>query len=265
MQNIAQEIETKIGALAGLRVIVAEDNVTNQMVVGQMLKVLGASFVMAADGVEALAVIKESRFDFALLDIEMPRMSGLELIESVRAMSGPVAQMPLIALTAYVMREHRERIFAAGADGIIAKPLMSIEDLGRDILQHLEGKPALVEEKFTEQDKSSQIDRVIFDGLIEAIGPESAAELFEQVLNDICSVSKGISAGHASGDTEIIRGQSHILISVAGSLGATYLQNAAQSLNTVARSGDDREDLVQACLDGLQSLREFIQSQQGGL
>jgi CheY-like chemotaxis protein len=93
--------------LSGLRVLLAEDNPTNQLVATQMLESLGASVVLAEDGAEALEILGLGTFDVLLIDIEMPRVNGIEMIRTVRGYSGPAAEVPMIALTAYVMREHR--------------------------------------------------------------------------------------------------------------------------------------------------------------
>jgi len=76
---------TKLPDLSGLSILLAEDNITNQMVVTQMLDAMGAHFEIASDGVEALEKFETHDFDVLLLDIEMPRMSGLDVIRSVRS------------------------------------------------------------------------------------------------------------------------------------------------------------------------------------
>ena len=106
--------------LSGLRVLLAEDNPTNQLVAAQMLESLGASVLLAEDGAEALEIVAREPFDVMLVDIEMPRVSGIEVLRTVRGLSGPIAEVPMIALTAYVMREHRAAIDAAGADDSLA-------------------------------------------------------------------------------------------------------------------------------------------------
>ena len=102
--------------LSGLHILLAEDNPINQLVASQMLESLGASVVIAEDGAEALEIVGREAFDLMLVDIEMPRVSGIEVLRTVRGSSGPIAGMPMIALTAYVMREHRAAVDAAGAD-----------------------------------------------------------------------------------------------------------------------------------------------------
>ena len=67
----------------------------------------------------------------------MPRLSGLDVIRAIRARHDARAQVPIVALTAYAMREHRDRIAAAGANGLISKPITSVEALGRGLAAHL--------------------------------------------------------------------------------------------------------------------------------
>ena len=123
--------------LAGLRVLLAEDNPTNQMVASQMLRALNAEVTVCADGVEALERFEAEAVDLVVVDIEMPRLSGLDVIRAIRARGDARAQVPIVALTAYAMREHRERIAAAGANGLISKPVTSVEALGRGLAAHV--------------------------------------------------------------------------------------------------------------------------------
>jgi two-component system aerobic respiration control sensor histidine kinase ArcB len=256
--------------LSGLRILLAEDNKTNQLVATQMLGAMGAEFAVASDGLEAMELLERERFDLALLDIEMPRMSGLELIRAVRAMPPPLADMPLIALTAYVMREHRERIYGAGADGIIAKPLMGIEELGRAILDFLAGIRTRLPEGLSDSapsadpDPAEVVDRAVFDSLVETIGAESTAELLSKLLADTDSVAERLGHGRRHLDLAEIRSQTHILISVAGAIGARPLQSVAQRLNTAANrnEADEIDALCAECLSGLAGLQAFILDEQ---
>ncbi len=251
--------------LTGLRILVAEDNLTNQMVVAQMIEAMGADFVLAADGREALSLARAGHFDLALLDIEMPRMNGLELIHALRASPPPLADMPLVALTAYVMREHRDRIFAAGADGIISKPILSLSAFGNEIRHHLERNraTAISGDARVAADADSVVDRVVYDHLIETIGPAARGELLEKLRLDATAVAQGLRRGLDAGDMAVIRERTHVLISVAGAIGARRLQDVAQRLNAAARrkAPDEVAALSAVCLDGLNSLQSFIHAE----
>jgi len=252
--------------LSGLRILLAEDNKTNQLVATQMLRTMGAQYEVASDGVEALDILAHETFNLALLDIEMPRMSGLELMKSIRgAKNQPFSDMPLIALTAYVMREHRDRIFAAGADGIIAKPVMNIRTLGKDILGILDRMPKTGPNGGQQlSEVSGVVDQKIFNALIKTIGPESRLELLSKLHSDTEVVTAGMMRGHDSLDLAEIRAQTHVLISVAGAIGATNLLRIAQNLNAAANREAVAEigSLCQACLAGLSELQAFILDEQ---
>ncbi|MFT5160903.1 MAG: two-component system aerobic respiration control sensor histidine kinase ArcB [Paracoccaceae bacterium] len=264
-----QLVQNKQVDLSGLRILLAEDNKTNQLVATQMLRSMGAEFAVASDGIEAFEMLGRERFDLALLDIEMPRMTGLELIKAVRSMPAPVCNMPLVALTAYVMREHRERIYGAGADGIIAKPVMSITELGLAILGYMNGTKSRMRMEPANSTDAAQatdmiVDQDVFATLVETIGQDSLSELLGKLLADTDSVAEGIGLGRKSLDLAEIRSQTHILVSVAGAIGAQPLQHVAQRLNTAANRQDAAEvdDLCGECLSGLKALQGFILAQQ---
>jgi PAS domain S-box-containing protein len=107
-----------------LRVLVAEDNEFNQQVVHYMLTRSGHSARIAADGQSALEALEQETFDLFLLDVQMPRLDGFQVIEELRRRElGTGRHLPVIALTALSMKGDRERCLDAGMDDYLAKPL----------------------------------------------------------------------------------------------------------------------------------------------
>ena len=250
--------------LSGLKILLAEDNVTNQLVVTQMLKNMGARYTVASDGVEALEAFEAEDFDLVLLDIEMPRKSGLEVLREIRDRSDPKAKAIIVALTAYVMKEHKERILNAGADGIIAKPIEGIASLGKNILgflgnQHHEAAEPVLDTEFGE---IGELDEEIFENLKSIMGPDSIAELLEKVQIDLKTIQHDLIQGETENDPLVIRSSSHTLISVAGAIGATNLQKCAQALNMTAKTDDlvQRQSLNLRCIDGIHSVLNYVES-----
>lgn len=226
-------------SLAGARILLAEDNLTNQMVALQMLRALGASVTVCSDGIEALERFDQSPFDLVIVDIEMPRMSGLDVIRAIRSRSDDKARAPIVALTAYAMREHRERISAAGANGLISKPVTSVEALGESLAVHLRPADAPDRSGFEAANGDGQgpvIDAATYAALCEAIGPELMAELLDKVIADLLAAQRDLLAGSDPVDRLAIRAASHVLISVAGALGALRLQARARALNASAHT-----------------------------
>jgi CheY-like chemotaxis protein len=227
-----------VAALAGRRILLAEDNPTNQMVASQMLRALDAEVIVCADGVEALERFEVEPVDLVIVDIEMPRLSGLDVIRAIRARGDARAGVPIVALTAYAMREHRERIGAAGANGLIAKPITSIEALGRELAAYVGARrePAARAAETAASAGEPVIDLAVFEALCEAVGKETMAELIDKVIADLSAAQADLAGALDSLDRAPIRSASHILISVAGALGAVRLQACARALNTVAHT-----------------------------
>ena len=113
--------------VGGLRILVAEDNDVNQLVIIAMLEQLGHSCVLARDGLEAVAKVQASSFDLVLMDIQMPNLDGLSATRQIRALPGAAADIPIIALTANAMVEDRETYLEAGMDDHVSKPIETKE------------------------------------------------------------------------------------------------------------------------------------------
>jgi PAS domain S-box-containing protein len=109
--------------LTGLRILLVEDNPTNQMVASRILEQLGAVVHTADDGLAGVEATRTGGFDLVLMDVQMPGIDGMEASRRIRALDGPAGQTPIIALTANVMAHQRATYRAAGMDGVAAKPI----------------------------------------------------------------------------------------------------------------------------------------------
>jgi len=108
-----------------LKVLLAEDNKTNQLVVRKMLKDVPAEIMVAANGIEAVQMYRDSRPDVVLMDMMMPEMDGLEatlIIREIEAIND-LGHCPIIALTANAMPTDKEKCLQAGMDGFLSKPI----------------------------------------------------------------------------------------------------------------------------------------------
>jgi len=109
--------------LQGARVLVAEDNEVNRMVMREFLKSWGCSAVFAHDGPSALEALDADQFDLLLLDKRMPGMSGLEVAIAIRATDAPYRTIPIIAVSADTQPREREEFLEVGMDDYVAKPI----------------------------------------------------------------------------------------------------------------------------------------------
>jgi signal transduction histidine kinase/CheY-like chemotaxis protein len=111
-----------------LHILLAEDNPVNQVLAARLIEKRGHSLVVAANGREALAALKDQFFDLVLMDIQMPEMNGFEATAAIRDTEKTTGKhLPIIAMTANAMAGDRERCLAAGMDAYLAKPIQTEE------------------------------------------------------------------------------------------------------------------------------------------
>ncbi len=116
---------TKTDGKPALRILIAEDNQTNRMVMKALLAPLKADLVFAEDGTQAVKMWKASAFDLVLMDIQMPNMNGVEATLAIRKLEQAERRdkTPILAVTANAMPHQRQEYLAAGMDDHIAKPI----------------------------------------------------------------------------------------------------------------------------------------------
>lgn len=106
-----------------LHVLVAEDNLVNQMLIKKMLEKLGHTVFIAGNGLEAVNMFKDMNYDLILMDHHMPVMDGMEAVKLIRKMESPGNHIPILAFTANVLQEAQLSFSAAGVDDFLLKPV----------------------------------------------------------------------------------------------------------------------------------------------
>jgi CheY-like chemotaxis protein len=118
-----------------LRVLLAEDNPVNQMVMLKMLNKLGYHADVAANGKDVLRSLELQPYDLILMDVQMPEMDGLETASAIRKRWASAEQPKIIAITAYALKGDREKCLDAGMDDYISKPV-KLEELQAVLESH---------------------------------------------------------------------------------------------------------------------------------
>ena len=128
-----------------LRILAAEDNPTNQLVVQTLLSQLGAEVQVVADGLEAVEAYAAGSFDVVLMDVQMPRMDGPTAAAAIRRLEAEkgLPRTPILALTANAMAHQAQEYLAAGMDAVVAKPIQ-LEQLVAALQTVLDDAPEVV-------------------------------------------------------------------------------------------------------------------------
>ena len=121
---------TKKQNMKNARILLVEDDVLNQEVMGAMLRMLGYRTDIATDGAEALQALSSNDYQLILMDCKMPVMDGFEAVNTIRNSAEAWKRIPVIAITANALSGERERCMNAGMDEYLSKPV-KMEDLGK--------------------------------------------------------------------------------------------------------------------------------------
>lgn len=127
-----------LSELKPLRVLVADDNPSNQRVLVEMLKRLGYRADAVADGKEVLQALERQPYDLVLMDIRMPEMDGITATHVIRKLQ-PRGDPKIVAITAYALEGDKERCLEAGMDDYISKPV-KMEELEAVLIKYSSSK-----------------------------------------------------------------------------------------------------------------------------
>ena len=257
------ESEEDIPGVDQLRVLLAEDNTTNQLVIGNMLERLGCLVDIVSNGIEVIGSVQSRPYDVVLMDISMPEMDGLEATKQIRALDSEVSKIPIIALTAYALDEDRQTALTAGMDEFVAKPVSRLE-LARAISRQSETRKhgAMVPERDPEDGAS--FDMNVFNTVVGGMSPDTRNNALTAFGSELETWTGHIAEAAKNKDIQSLEKSSHSIKGVAGTFGASALQALAARVNTYAR-GDKPEralelaqDLGKLCELTLNALNKMI-------
>ena len=105
----------------------AEENAPNRRIIGKLLSRMGHQAVLCHDGAEAVATWEPGAFDCLLMDISMPKLSGIEALHEIRKQAGGADLTPVFAVTAHTMPDQVDSLLAEGFDGVLSKPIRTMD------------------------------------------------------------------------------------------------------------------------------------------
>ena len=208
----------------GNKILLVEDNPVNQRVAQRTLQNLAAEVTIANNGAEALERLAESNFDAVLMDCQMPVMDGFTATRRIRELeaSRGAKRLPIIALTANVMSEDREKCLAAGMDAHLGKPI----------------EPAQVIEALSRFLKAPTAAPAIDRGALKELtggDTEFERELAETFVSSGDQCLAEIIAALKASDYDTVRKRAHSLKGASANIHARELSQAASSLENAVR------------------------------
>jgi len=260
--------------LKGIRVLVAEDNSTNQEIALAILESADIFVEIAENGKEAVEAVNRSQFDAVLMDIQMPEIDGYEATKIIRQDSR-FTSLPIIAMTAHAMKGDEEKCLEAGMDGYISKPI------NQEKLFYVIWKSMKLQEPLSAEDPEaiSENTEVAEAGDLPARLPGINIEDALRSLNIDKDIFKGIlikflesnkdtmskiRSAVESKDWESLMQLAHSLKGSSANIGANELQEAAYELEKASRDGAAVKPpalfLIEKVEDALKQVQESLQS-----
>ncbi len=222
------------------RILVAEDNITNQKVALAILGKLGYRAEAVANGAEAVAALENTPYDLVLMDVHMPEMDGFEATAKIRDTGSKVMnhKIPILALTASVLQTDKEACIKAGMNDYLSKPIEPkhlAETLERwiGISGTADSAPLVVEKP----NLGDLFDKGI---LLERVGGDEAIcnQVLEAYVDDVPKQIGELEKAIDDGDTAVAHRVAHTLKGASGSVGATVLQDMAQNMETAGENAE---------------------------
>jgi CheY-like chemotaxis protein/HPt (histidine-containing phosphotransfer) domain-containing protein len=228
-----------------LRILLAEDYPTNQLVAKKHLEIAGYQVDLAENGHQAIEAFKQNHYDLIFMDVEMPVMNGYDSTKALRdteTSRGDIAtRVPIIAMTAHDMKSDKERCSQAGMDDFIAKPLNKIDLLAmvdkwvleKGVLKKDLGQDA-PDDEIKKEDSPMNFEKALreFEGNREIL-MELLWKLIEDVKDQIGKIHKAIH----DGNIEVVKREAHTIKGGASMLTANDLSSVASELEQIAKAG----------------------------
>ena len=240
----------------GIRILLVEDNEMNQQVATELLQSAGATVTVANHGGEAVKILTESNqvppFDVVFMDLQMPEMDGFTATKLLRR-DPRFQKLPIIAMTAHALVEERQRCLDAGMNDHVSKPI-DPDNLFSTLMRWVRPQAKSAPESQAPAKKTG--DEVLLpeitginlvDGLKRVAGNRRLyRDLLGQFADKQGDAAAQISAALKGGDQKLAERIAHTVKGVAGNIGITGVQTAAQRLEKAIREGHDS---VPALLD----------------
>ncbi len=243
------------------KILVVDDNLVNRQVAGEILKKSGCIVETAVNGQDAIDKVQKADYDIVLMDIQMPDMDGVTATRKIRELGLPKLP-PIVAMTAYAMKEDKERFIKSGMDDYISKPIKARELLNKvRELAHIEkiGNEDLIQNEtfLQESDDYSIINMEVIDQLKKYGGEEMLESVFKDFEIESKELINACLIALKNENYPEILVNLHTLKGTAGTLGVDKVANLSKEIESELKNGNQNN--LEAKLHQLnQKFEEYI-------
>jgi signal transduction histidine kinase/DNA-binding response OmpR family regulator len=232
--NAPRHMQNALPKLGG-RILIVDDNEVNQFVAAEQMAAFGYEVDIASNGQEAFDKVQAGDFVAVLMDCQMPIMDGYAATRAIRSHERAGQHMPIIALTAHALVGERERVFAAGMDDYLTKPVRI--DALRKTMQRLLGGTA-ESDQGSDPPAINSIAPGMNDALPELDDTRRSPKVIQLVLKHVPDQLAALAEAIESSDAAGCRAQAHKLKGSTASIGARRMAATAEDLQKAAEVGE---------------------------
>ncbi len=264
--------------LRGCKILVADDNLTNQEVAKAILEKAGIVVTVVGDGEDAVVKVVRESFDAVLMDIQMPRINGFQATQQIRQIPG-CQTLPIIAMTAHALKGDEEKCLEAGMDGYVSKPINQ-DRLFYTIWRHLLNRKRVAGDAILENDAATfvsgdndrqesdaivppltfQVPGIDVDSVLQATSLDwpTFRDILLGFFRDNRTTVTTIQQAFERKELDTLQHLAHSLKGSAGNIGAGELREAADELERGCGLHLPAADFAELCQELQQKLTRLL-------
>jgi len=273
ISTIAQQEETPIEDLFKdyhPLILLVDDNAVNRKVANEILKKSGCETDMAESGFKAIEMVEKryhsdgKGYDIIFMDIQMPDMDGVETTQELKKRFSK-GLPPIVAMTAYSMKEDRDRFMSQGMDDYIAKPIraQTLVQKVKELMGNIDNRKLEQKQKEIAQEAMVPVlDKEIIDQLNGIGGADLVWSVFEDFVTESNELVAGAVEAYKTGDIKTVKSNLHTLKGSGGTVGVSQVAEIARDAEWRLKS-DDTSTLAEALPALEKAYERFLASYKG--
>jgi len=234
---------------ANTRILLAEDNLANQMVIKSILEHAGLLVDLVSNGQEALQAVQHNTYEVVLMDISMPEMDGMSATKAIRQLTSPVAEIPIIALTAHTLSGDKERFLAAGMNDYLSKPInrkSALNCIAQWTKSELAEPTKKVNTNLSTETDDPYVDEATLLQLVSDTDAEIVPELIALYIEDSQQRLVKINLAICAKDFHTLEFETHTVGSSAAAHGNERLYRLSRKIEGLCREKEHLQALAMA-------------------